>query len=107
MGAHDSPDMYALSPQACSHEASCIHIRQILRAHVTTVTCDMCYYYLDSNSNLISAQVCTLRLVYAKDYHASPDSIKSSYIMNKIYAKNFNLKREVGGSQSKARIQVV
>ena len=64
-----------------------IHIRQILHAHVTTITCDMCYYYLDSNSNFISAQACTLRLVYAKHYHASPDSIKSSYIMNKIYVK--------------------
>ena len=34
MGACDLPDMYALSPRA-----SGIHIRQIPRAHVTTVTC--------------------------------------------------------------------
>ena len=34
MGARDFPDMYALSPRA-----SDIHIRQIPRAHVTTITC--------------------------------------------------------------------
>ena len=34
MGARDSSDMYALSPWA-----SGIHIRQIPRAHVTTITC--------------------------------------------------------------------
>ena len=33
MGARDLPDMYALSPRA-----SGIHIRQIPRAHVTTIT---------------------------------------------------------------------
>ena len=39
MGARDSPDMYALSPRACGPRASGIHIRQIPRAHVTTITC--------------------------------------------------------------------
>ena len=34
MGACDLPDMYALSPRALG-----IHIRQIPRAHVTTITC--------------------------------------------------------------------
>ena len=38
MGARDSPDMYALSPRACGPRASGIHIRQIPRAHVTTIT---------------------------------------------------------------------
>ena len=33
MGTRDSPDMYALGPQA-----SGIHIRQIPRVHVTTIT---------------------------------------------------------------------
>ena len=32
------PDMYALSPRACGPRASDIHIRQIPRAHVTTIT---------------------------------------------------------------------
>ena len=40
MGARDSPDMYALSPRACGPRASGIHIRQIPRAHVTTITYD-------------------------------------------------------------------
>ena len=34
MGTHDLPDMYALGPWALG-----IHIRQITRAHVTTITC--------------------------------------------------------------------
>ena len=34
----DLPDMYALSPRACGPRASGIHIRQIPRAHVTTIT---------------------------------------------------------------------
>ena len=38
MGTRDSPDMYALSPRACGPRASGIHIRQIPRAHVTTIT---------------------------------------------------------------------
>ena len=38
MGARDLPDMYALSPRACSPRASGIHIRQIPHAHVTTIT---------------------------------------------------------------------
>ena len=42
MGARDSPDMYALSPRACGPRASGIHIRQIPRAHVTTITCKNC-----------------------------------------------------------------
>ena len=33
-GARDSPDMYALSPWALG-----MHIRQIPRAYVTTITC--------------------------------------------------------------------
>jgi len=32
MGTHDLPDMYARSPRALG-----IHIRQITRAHVTTI----------------------------------------------------------------------
>ena len=39
MGTRDLPDMYALSPRACGPRASGIHIRQITRAHVTTITC--------------------------------------------------------------------
>ena len=34
----DLPDMYALSPRACGPWALGIHIRQIPRAHVTTIT---------------------------------------------------------------------
>ena len=37
MGARDLPDMHALNPQACGPQASGIHIRQILRAHVITI----------------------------------------------------------------------
>ena len=32
------PDMYALSPRTCDPRALGIHIRQITRAHVTTIT---------------------------------------------------------------------
>ena len=35
MGTRDLPDMYALSPRALG-----IHIRQITRAHVTTIKCN-------------------------------------------------------------------
>ena len=38
MCSRDLPDMYALSPRACSPRALGIHIRQIPRAHVTTIT---------------------------------------------------------------------
>ena len=37
MGTRDLPDMYALSPRACGPRALGIHIRQIPRAHVTTI----------------------------------------------------------------------
>ena len=39
MGTRDLPDMYALSPRACGPRALGIHIRQITRAHVTTIKC--------------------------------------------------------------------
>ena len=42
MCTRDLPDMYALSPRACGPQALGIHIRQIPRAHVTTITCNMC-----------------------------------------------------------------
>ena len=35
IGTRDLPDMYALSPRALG-----IHIRQITRAYVTTITCN-------------------------------------------------------------------
>ena len=38
MGARDMPDMYALTPRACGPRASGMHIRQIPRAHGTTIT---------------------------------------------------------------------
>ena len=38
MCTRDLPDMYALSPRACGPRALGIHIRQIPRAHVTTIT---------------------------------------------------------------------
>ena len=38
MGARDLPDIYALSPRAWGTRAVGIHIRQIPRAHVTTIT---------------------------------------------------------------------
>ena len=38
MCSHDLPDMYALSPRACGPWALGIHIRQVPRAHVTTIT---------------------------------------------------------------------
>ena len=40
MGTRDLPDMYALSPRACGPRALGIHIRQITRAHVTTIKCN-------------------------------------------------------------------
>ena len=39
MGARDLPDMYALSPWAGGPQALGIHIKQILCAHVKTITC--------------------------------------------------------------------
>ena len=41
MGTRDLPDMYALSPWACGPRALGIHIRQITRAHVTTIKYDV------------------------------------------------------------------
>ena len=41
MCSHDLPDMYALSPRVCGPRALGMHIRQIPRAHVTTITCIM------------------------------------------------------------------
>ena len=38
MCTRDLPDMYALSPRACDPRALGIHIRQIPRVHVTTIT---------------------------------------------------------------------
>ena len=38
IGTRDLPDMYALSPRACGPWALGIHIRQITRAYVTTLT---------------------------------------------------------------------
>ena len=38
MAIRDLPDMYALSPRACGPRALGIHIWQIPRAHVTTIT---------------------------------------------------------------------
>ena len=38
MCIRDLPDMYALSPWAYGPQALGIHIRQILHAHVTTIT---------------------------------------------------------------------
>ena len=43
MGTRALPDMYALSPWACSPRASGIHIRQSTRAHVITYTCSHFY----------------------------------------------------------------
>ena len=40
MCTHGFPDMYTLSPRACSPRASGVHIRQSTRAHVTTITID-------------------------------------------------------------------
>ena len=39
IGTRDLPDMYALSPWACGPRALGIHIRQITRAYVPTITC--------------------------------------------------------------------
>ena len=38
IGTRDLPDMYALSPRACGPRALGIHIKQITRAYVTTIT---------------------------------------------------------------------
>ena len=38
IGTRDLPDMYALSPRAYGPWALGIHIRQITRAYVTTIT---------------------------------------------------------------------
>ena len=42
MGTRDLPNMYALNPRACGPQALGMHIRQITRAHVTTITYDYC-----------------------------------------------------------------
>ena len=46
MCTRDLPDMYALSPRACGPRASGIHIRQIPRAHVTTITYTLVHTYI-------------------------------------------------------------
>ena len=37
MGTHGLPDIYTLSPQACSPCSLGVYIRQTTRAHVTTI----------------------------------------------------------------------
>ena len=51
MGARDMPDMYAFSPRACGPRASGIHIRQIPRAHVTTITYTVPPTLLEADTN--------------------------------------------------------
>ena len=46
MGTRDLPDMYALSPRACGPRALGIHIRQITRAHVTTIKYTVVWFKL-------------------------------------------------------------
>ena len=46
IGTRDLPDMYALSPQACGLRALGMHIRQITRAYVTTITCKLAIKFL-------------------------------------------------------------
>ena len=67
MCTRDLPDMYALSPRACGPRASGIHIRQIPRAHVTTITCTYNSYVLSSKyyDNI-------LRVVHGEDYSSGP-----------------------------------
>ena len=54
MNIHDFPDMKALIPWACGHQALGIHIRQILHAHFKTIIlCDqicqqVSYMYMHS-----------------------------------------------------------
>ena len=39
MGTRRLPDMYTPCPRACGPRASGVHIRQTIRAHVTTIKC--------------------------------------------------------------------
>jgi len=47
MCTRDLPDMYALSPRACGPQALGIHIWQIPRTHVTTIT----YIYIYTHTH--------------------------------------------------------
>ena len=55
MCSHDLPDMYALSPRAPG-----IHIRQIPRSHVTTITYynEAMYVYCLSDYALLHEAIC-------------------------------------------------
>ena len=45
MATRDLPDMYTLSPWACDHWASGVHIRYTTRAHVTNTNVSLLYHY--------------------------------------------------------------
>ena len=49
IGTRDLPDMYALSPRAYGPRALGIHIRQITRAYVTTIT--YIYIYIKTSGS--------------------------------------------------------
>ena len=69
MGTRDLPDMYALSPRACGPRALGIHIRQITRAHVTTIKCMyVCMYACMYVCMYVCTHVCTYVCMYVRMY---------------------------------------
>jgi len=53
MCTRDLPDMYTLSPRACGPRALGLHIRQIPRAHVTTITYRIIHYFVVPFTNFL------------------------------------------------------
>ena len=60
MGTRDLPDMYALSPRACGPRALGIHIRQITRAHVTTIKCNLVMCDIDDMNMYHDISACDM-----------------------------------------------
>ena len=71
MGTRTLPDMYALSPRACSPWASGMHIRQSTRAYVITINCNATFRFQPYISGK-SPCPCKLRRILRYHQHITP-----------------------------------
>ena len=69
----DLPDMYALTLRPAA-AGSCIHIRQITRAHVTTITCIMSCF------RVVVVRLYLITILKSADSDALHDYIVFSYV---------------------------
>ena len=91
MAIHDLPDMYALSPRACSPQASGIHIRQIPHGHVTTITYKPMntwlfpYYLVDHCNNLMSLSFQTHASILDISYVYIHTHLRYRYVVKMVH----------------------